>query len=261
MAVIESQGKARVATSFLSYTPTASSEGSSHSASNIAILTRPKKSWRSTATGNQWVVLDFGSAVSIPGVFLDNTNFGTVVIQGNGTNTWTSPAFDSGNITLSMDPRLGRRKRLIELTGFNYRYMRIYIPSQTPDGGASYYQIGTCAVPEALTTMLENPTYPGRWVKRTPIQVNEFLSGGVEKVRIGTLDELRLGLTITVESDDAVVEQVYELFGDPTATILFDWNFNLPYESYLCAVETDLTASRTGWNPYEFGEIELRVFV
>ncbi|MEM4658700.1 MAG: hypothetical protein QXX77_09810 [Candidatus Methanosuratincola sp.] len=261
MAVVKAQGNARVAKSFLSYTATSSSEAIGFPASNIAILSRPKRVWRSTATGDQSIVLDFGIAVSPPAVFIDNANFETVVIQGNTTDVWTSPAFGSGSITLERDPRLGRRKRLIELATFDYRYMRIYIPSQTPDGGAGYYQIGALAVPEALTEMIENPSYPGRWTKRTPVQVNEFLSGGVERVKVGSLDEVRLGLTLSVESSDGAIQQIYNLFGDPTSLILFDWNFNVTYESYLCMAETDLDASRTGWNPYDFGEIELRVVV
>jgi len=260
MAIIEAVGNPRVATSFLSYTAVGSTENANFVASNITALDRPKKTWRSTALGAQNIVLDFGSAKTPPAIFLDNVNFATVQIQGNATDSWGTPAFDTGSVTIDEDPQIDRYKKLVTLTSFNYRFMRILIPSQTPVDGAAYYQIGAAAVPVSLTTLTEAPTYPGEWKDIGSIVQNDFLSGGFETIPLGSGKAKTVTINFKVSSDDAVVKQIYDLLGDRDRIILFDFNLTVSWESYLCKVLTDLQRQWPSAAPIEFPSIEMRVF-
>ena len=69
---------------------------------------------------------DFGGAKSLQGIMLNDVNFDKVVIQGNASDAWGGPSYASGTLTVSQDKVTGRYKIYIPLTGFNYRYLRIF---------------------------------------------------------------------------------------------------------------------------------------
>ncbi|MCH8029052.1 MAG: hypothetical protein IH874_03875 [Candidatus Dadabacteria bacterium] len=261
MARFAKTANARVATAFWTYTAVGSTEAAGRPATNISELGRPSKSWRSTTTGEQSVVLDFSTARSVPSVFLDNCNFATVKIQGNAADVWTSPSFDSGNLTLNNDPKLGRRKRLIDLTAFNLRFMRILISSQTVDDNASFYEIGDVASVQTIATLTENIEYPLRWVGRVPKIRNDFISGGFETVEISSARPLNIQFAVRQSNDSANVQEIYDLFGNKNRKIILDLSLVQDWESYLCEVESDINNSWVNSGLFDFNEIEAAVFV
>jgi hypothetical protein len=98
--------------------------------------------WKADAyAGDVWLKVDFGVAASLSAVFLNRANFPQAKIQGHATDVWTSPSYDA-TVNLVQD-EAGNRKGWYDLTAFNYRWIRILIPSgQTLDGGASLPQLG-----------------------------------------------------------------------------------------------------------------------
>ena len=162
-------------------------------------------------------------------------------------------------MTIAKDPRFGRYKRLIDLAGFNYQFMRVLIPSQTPVDGASYYKIGAIAIPASITTMDESVEYPLRYEPRQAVVENRFVAGGSERVKLAPLPSGSVFITVRRSNDGANVQQIYDLFGDRGRTVLFDANLTESYESYLCRVATDVREEWRNWNPRDYGEIELEV--
>ena len=120
---------------------TPSTEDATYAAVNAQTPQRPFLPWRTTALGAQNLVIDFGAARTISLVILVNTNFTSATIQGNATNVWGSPSF-SQNITIARNPQMWRYQHGVMISGFNYRFLRILIPSQTPVDGVAYYSLG-----------------------------------------------------------------------------------------------------------------------
>lgn len=134
--------------SFLNYmgldvtTVTGSSQQStSFAAQNLKTPQRPFFPWRTGATGAQNAVVDFGSAKSVETFVLVRTNYSSARIQGNSSNSWGAPPFDE-EITLDANPQNGRYQWGGVFTGFNYQFLRLLIPSQTPTDGVGYYLTG-----------------------------------------------------------------------------------------------------------------------
>ena len=118
-----------------------SSELTASPATNIAKPGRPFLPWRTAAGGSQNVVIDFGSTKTITGLWLVHTNFATVTIQGNATDSWGAPTF-AQTFTITRTPWNFRYNLSRPLVGFSFRFMRILIPSQTPLDGTSTYLLG-----------------------------------------------------------------------------------------------------------------------
>lgn len=118
-----------------------SQQSASFAAQNVKTPQRPFFPWRTGATGDQNVVVDFGSAKVVEALVLVRTNFVTARIQGNPSDSWGAPAFDQ-LVTIDENPQNGRNQYGSILTGFNYRFLRILIPSQTPIDGVGYYLLG-----------------------------------------------------------------------------------------------------------------------
>lgn len=124
----------------------ASSELADNPATNTAIPGRPFMPWRSAAGGDQSVVINFGATRSVGGVWLIRTNFTSVNIQGNPSDSWGAPAFDQA-YTITRSPFNWRYQFGVKLSGFSYQFMRIRIPSQTPTEGSAYLLGGVWAGP------------------------------------------------------------------------------------------------------------------
>lgn len=124
-----------------SATFTASSQHATLTADNLASPQRPFLTWRTTATGAQNAVIDFGVGRVVVGFVIVNVNFTSLTIQGNASDSWGSPSFSSA-VTITRNPLTGRYQYGGYLTGFAYRYMRLSIPSQATTDAASYYEAG-----------------------------------------------------------------------------------------------------------------------
>lgn len=126
-------------------TPTASSENASYPVTNLKANGRPFNAFRTTATGIQSVVVPFGSTKALRQIFINRINVTSVNLQGG--NDGVSWPFDQA-VTIKRCPYNWRYQYSALLTGFNYSYFRLYIPSQsTVDdpaiaAGVSYYIVG-----------------------------------------------------------------------------------------------------------------------
>lgn len=110
-------------------------------AANVKSPERPFQPWRSTGLGVQSLVVDFGAAVVLNVVAPIHANVGTVTIQGNATDVWTSPAY-SQTQAIGRNPWNTRYQAAHLPVGFTYRYLRLLIDSQTPLDGLAYYSLG-----------------------------------------------------------------------------------------------------------------------
>lgn len=103
-----------------------------------------------TSTAQMNIVYDFGASHSVHLIAAFNLNFTTIRFQGNNTNSWGAPTFDTSNLTVARNPYTGRYQIVITTTstGFELRYLRVVIPSQTPVAedttgtAASYFAVG-----------------------------------------------------------------------------------------------------------------------
>lgn len=127
-------------------TITASSSAAGYPVSNVALVD-PGKVWQVNTFGsgnNAWFMVDFGAAKALNALFLNNCNFASATIQGNATDSWTSPSF-SQSVSLGRDD-CQVRKGFFALTGFNYRYLRGLITFQTLDNAGLYPFVGNLIV-------------------------------------------------------------------------------------------------------------------
>lgn len=122
-------------------TVTATSEDELLTAQNLKAPERPFLQWETEALGAQRAVVDFGAAKQVDIVYVRHTNVTSVQVQGNTADSWASPAFTQP-LTVTKNPFTRRYQVAALLSGFNYRYLSLLIPSQTPVDGSSSYRIG-----------------------------------------------------------------------------------------------------------------------
>ena len=155
----------KVATAFLSYTPTASTEATDHPATNLALYDRPQRTWRSTSAAGS---ITLGGSGSVAAVFLNNANFATVDISGG--------AFTSAGIPVPVDLRVARRKIWIETPAAS---LPLTLTPHTPDGGAGFYELGVAVVLGTVVELSDWPSFP-RWTPKQARTITPFPSGGRE---------------------------------------------------------------------------------
>ena len=170
-----------------SLTITPRSENSSYPAENIEEQWHlPRLFKAEDATANDYLmVIDMASAKTVAAVFLNHVNFTSVTIQGHASDSWGSPSFTT-TVTISEDDVVDRYKAFIPLTSFNYRYMRIFIPSgQTPTSDSVWF-VGGLEVLDSYTELTRNP---GRLTRTSelPIETNEIHGRTTDVMELGTL--------------------------------------------------------------------------
>jgi len=121
----------------------ATSADATYVRTNAATPQRPFKPWKTTTTAtDQDIIVDFGSATLIEAIGLIRTNFTSVTIQGNATNSWGGPSYAS-TLTVARNPWNTRYQYGYRPVAFNYRYLRVAITGgQTPTDGASVFLLG-----------------------------------------------------------------------------------------------------------------------
>jgi len=224
----------QLATVFLQpSTITGSEEATNHAAANAGIFPKPWRTARSTTTTSPWTVTwNFGAAVTPPGFYLNNANFGLFKAQVsvNGT-TWVD--LYSGGVPQSfgVDDRVQpRRKQWFPASGFtgtvwNHQYFRLL--AQTLDSGATYFELGAVAFPQALVNMTRN-WGPPEFTPKEPITRLNYPGGGGEG-NVEGRNYLAFDLTFGPNFKDALPQLhvlrtigqdlpflMYENRGDPT---------------------------------------------
>jgi len=217
---------------FFNYTiDSQSTQDSNWPASNIKLPEKQFRVWKTTAATDSWVILDFGAAKVINAVVLVNINFITYKIQGNATNSFVSPSFDSGNITVSKDPfreRYYSIKNPQSFASFNYRYMRIFIPTQTPVDGASVFSVGGIVVSDQSAVLLRNPNFGFQIAVKRASDVIGMLSGANEIVNRGER-YLEFAFDIDPDRSSSHLDQIANLLLtiDQSASLMFAMNGNM----------------------------------
>lgn len=126
-----------------------SSEDGNWPASNLLIFDKRVRYWKTTGTGDSYVVIDLGSAQALNGVSIVDVNFSSCKVQGNATDSWGSPSFDTDTVTISQEKLTGLYRLHLDaadLSGFNYRYLRLFIPTGATTDGESVFRVGVLAV-------------------------------------------------------------------------------------------------------------------
>ena len=175
---------------FIDYTIDSKSGAAAlHPASNIKLYEKQFRVWRTANTTENWVIFDFGAAKRIEAVVLINTNYTTYKIQGDTTNSFSSPPVDSGDITLAQDKFTERYRSKKDPQGFspvfNHQFMRILIPAQTPTDGAGYFSTGAIIITDQAETFLRHPSFGFGIEVDQSIQKTPLASGGVETIELG----------------------------------------------------------------------------
>lgn len=234
------------------------SEETSYPSSELSGYASLRKHWRSTSTSEQTIVLDLLSAFNIPCIFLDHCNFTSATIEVNGSNSWGSPQ-DSQAVIINEDKTVERYKKWHEPNSSSDRYVRIIIPSQTPTDGASYFRISRIIIPQTVFTPIHNISWDYPSGANKPKNINEFMSGGFEIIRLGSdllwqgdiqwgyyptdsLDDLRT-LSARLEDDLALY---YENITSDTS------------KAYCVAKRSQVTINRAGYNNNQVNTITLQ---
>jgi hypothetical protein len=212
-----------------------SSENPDFPKENIAKITEPTLTSRTTSVGSdQWWVIDFGSAKAVDAFFLDKVNFATVKIQGNATDDWGGPSFDSGLLTVERDFRHDRYKIIFVTSTFNLRFARILVPTQTPVDGASYFEIGGLSCSDNYVELNENFQLPASYSQDEPSKVITYESGRQSIISLGP-NKLSISYQGSFRKTLANWTQFYNIFGDPgrSRPILIDRNRGNSWEAFL----------------------------
>lgn len=244
----------KLANSFLNISiENQSSEVSNFPAVNIMDRSSPQKQWRSTSTAEQTIDIDLGSDQTTLTTYIDWTNVPEIKYQESSTNLAAGPYVDlSSSLTsVEKDPVQGVYRRKDELTLSSKRYLRILMTgAQTPTDGATYYRIGTLAIPTNIVELDADTTVEYPYDVTLPsshIIENRFPTGKTEKVKLGRLQPmvisfaLRTGVRQNIKGDG--VQEITDLLRDPTDTIFLDFNLGESWQAYLVKKSGDLRAS------------------
>lgn len=116
---------------------------------------RIRKSWRSTDTTQQQIIIDLGADVTVASLWLQHCNAASVALE---TKTAAGAYVAAGTLTLQQEPH-GRRKGWAAVPG-TYRYLRLTIAAGVPADGAAYWEVGAIYVFGTSTTLARGPEWP-----------------------------------------------------------------------------------------------------
>jgi hypothetical protein len=189
----------RYSTSFRLYIVTSvTSQAADYPAENLRTLLYPLRTWRSTALGTQDIILDLGAPVILTAYMLGTANFPLVTVAISSSPTFASDVTTRFNaVSVPSDARVGRRKVYLDDAGNGLakQYVRIR-PSGTPDGGATYYELGVIALPDPVVQMTEGP-YPYRYTRKQAASRVAFRDGGEDVAERG-----RVHLEMVLAAED-----------------------------------------------------------
>ena len=229
-------------------TISARSQNASYPASNVGDLWHLKRRFRAgdAITGDWLLKFDLGATISVAGIFLNDVNFDKVQIQAHGSDAWSTPDYDSGEIPISQNPFTGRYQVYIPVS-FSKQWVRIYIPSSATVVGdyTSAWEIGTVVLLGSVNELSKGAQELSRGAS-DQVQTIKLPSGAHEAVQVG--DALRwegefawAPRRIEKESDLLTLNRA--LRGDPL--VYYD-NQGDTWDAYLCRRDTSYSASEAG---------------
>lgn len=222
---------------FIDYTIVSqSSEDTVHVASNLKLYKLTQRTYRTTAVTSQNFVLDMLAIKTAPlPIMIYFTNFTTIQIQANTTNSFGSPPFDTGNISITRDPEHRIRKLIVYITT-NFQYIKVTIPGQTSTDGAAYFTIGSVIVPNSIKTFnLNKEQFEFPFNQDIQIFEQDILSevGIIDSILLSRIPEVSFALAGKMGADFSTRDKLGSIFGRPgSGYILIDFELN-NYEFYL----------------------------
>ncbi len=187
-------------------TITSRTEDASYPDGNVEDYWHLKRRFRAgDVNTNDWLLkFDFLAAKAVVAVVLNDVNFDEVRIQGDNEVNFNAPIqYDSGIIDIALDEMVNRHKVYIPLTGFDYQWMRIFIPASATAVGSytTKWEVGSVVPLDTITEITKN-TYSRTSVKA--YEDIELASGGRERVGLGIIGwEGTLGFDMRKESNEA----------------------------------------------------------
>lgn len=177
-------GLYRLGLTFQSYSVTGTVTVADHPAANLTVLRRPFLSWAATdgTDGAHDLLVDFGSAVTVPGAYWGDGNFAAVGVEcGDDGITWPDSL---GLFLIPRDPDTGRRKVWTPWAMPTARRYLHVIPF-TWDGvdevafpGVTGFALGTLAFPNPAEAMVQNWGEDVRKTVRQSVTRVPSLGGG-----------------------------------------------------------------------------------
>jgi len=216
-------------------TITSRTEDASFPDGNVGDLWHLKRRFRANdANVNDWLLkFDFLAAKSVVAIVLNDVNFDEVRIQGDNEVDFNAPIqYDSGIVDIALDEIVDRYKVYIPLTGFNYQWMRIFIPNSAAAVGSytTKWGMGSAVVLDSITEITKN-TYSRTSVKA--FQNIELQSGGRERVGLGEIGwEGTIGFDVRKESNETSLWELNNM--DSADPLIFYENDGDTSRVYLC---------------------------
>ena len=161
-----------LATSFVSFTPTATTEATDYPDDRVAVISSHPliRRWRSTVITQTDMVCDMGAVTSVVAVAALGLNMTNVQFAHSADNI--SYTTLSGTPTPGRDLLDGFRKVYLQRS-FSNRYLRLRFPAQTPVDAATYFSVGCILIMTSLITWPRDiPTPEGISLQRN------YLSSG-----------------------------------------------------------------------------------
>lgn len=163
-----------------------SSENPNWLAVNLLNFEKRVRFWKTTVTTDSYVVIDLGSAMAIKAAGVIDVNYTSCVIEGNASDSWGAPSFASGTITIAKEKLTGLyRLHFAALTGFNYRYLRLFVPSQSTTDGEAEFRTGVLAVSVDSAAFTYGAIQSLNMQRDQAISVQDMHGGGQEKALNG----------------------------------------------------------------------------
>lgn len=247
---------------FLDYTPVASSEDTNYPASNLKDYAHLARHSRTLVKTECTYTCNFGSAKTLAGILLNDVNFTDAYIEGSANgSSWTY----SVHVTITEDKGRKRYGIYTPLTAFSYQYFRIRITAQDPvarypDAALSVFRIGTLVLCQSALEFTQNPSYPYNrsFMKSEPL-INEFLSGGREKISTGDLIHWEGDFSFDLSEIDVIEDEILEFNAiiDQVDYMVFFENRGNNSKSYLCQKDTTPEISESSHNIMATGEFKL----
>jgi hypothetical protein len=164
------------------------STATKYRANDLLLDTKPFRVWRSTDLTSESITWDFGSAVTVAGVYLNNANFAS----GTWTAGTTSAASDDtlGTRSVYAEELVTRRKALHKLTMATPRRFLRWTPASVV-GADTFYELGaaTFVTAAGMTPIGYSYGFP-EWGQAQPLEYLDVAS----QVAVRGRPYLRLGL-------------------------------------------------------------------
>ncbi len=201
-----------------------STQDADYPASALKINSSSTESYRSQNTSATIIILDLLTAIQDPHVLIYGCNFASIKFYGNSSDSWVSPPFASAVFTIEKDPEQFIYKRRITLTGFNYRFLKVEIPSQTPVDNATFFEIGVLSVFSELEDFGASDGAFGLPVEMSQIiseSMNRYETNRKDVLQLSNIPVLEFRISGNFQNSVGNRKKVAEVFGDPGKPLVY----------------------------------------